>query len=588
MLFYVFTDYSKHIRAVCDIIYAVSLKRWERTMPKGIQKLIQRAKLSLKRSLLRSRKRRAAFKKAGGFRYACSGFIRALRARSPRAFMSLAGILLMLALVIIIPVTLAQGGRDAGKGAEPIVLSENAVNIADMLTPAPTQRWIEPTPVPTPTPVSMGKGATGAEVKAVQQRLMELGYMDYDEPTEKYGSITKEAVEVFQRRHGLTVDGYIGQETYDRLMREDAMPYMATIGDEGTDIEELQKRLVELDYMKHATGYFGDETAAAVKDFQDRNHLSVDGMIGNITKEALYSEDAIPRSLSYGEKSEDVLKYQKRLFKLGYLTTEPDGTFGKDTVAAVKLFQELNGLIADGHIGPQTKSELMSSSAQANALTIGMNGDTVKSMHKLLKKLGYLSSADGYYGSGTEAAVRAFQKQNGLSVDGKVGRATMTKLVSGNAKAAPSNQPASTPGSSGGSSNSGGSSSYSSGASADRLIEIALSKLGCRYRTGAKGPSTFDCSGFVYWCLNQAGVRQGYMTSKTWRSVSKYKKISSIDSVQKGDILVFRMSSSKGHVGIAINGSEMVDASSGEGCVVRRSYKTDYWRRYFYCAYRIF
>ena len=115
MLFYVFTDYSKHIRAVCDIIYAVSLKRWERTMPKGIQKLIQRAKLSLKRSILRSRKRRAAFKKAGGFRYACSGFIRALRARSPRAFMSLAGILLMLALVIIIPVTLAQGGRERGR-----------------------------------------------------------------------------------------------------------------------------------------------------------------------------------------------------------------------------------------------------------------------------------------------------------------------------------------------------------------------------------------------------------------------------------------------------------------------------------------
>ena len=50
----------------------------------------------------------------------------------------------------------------------------------------------------------------------MQERLMELGYMDYDEPTEKYGSVTKEAVEVFQRRHGLTVDGYIGEETYDR------------------------------------------------------------------------------------------------------------------------------------------------------------------------------------------------------------------------------------------------------------------------------------------------------------------------------------------------------------------------------------
>ena len=112
--------------------------------------------------------------------------------------------------------------------------------------------------------------------------------------------------------------------------------------------------------------------------------------------------------------------------------------------------------------------------------------------------------------------------------------------------------------------------------------------MGCRYKTGAKGPSSFDCSGFVYWCLNQAGVRQGYMTSKSWRSVSKYQKISSIDNIQKGDIIVFRMSSSKGHVGIAMSGSEMVDASSGEGCVVRRSYKTDYWRKYFYCAYRIF
>ena len=498
--------------------------------------------------------------------------------------------------MIAVAVIIISGGGKAAAQEEiaSFLLPEDAVNIAAAMTPTPEATYAAPTPEPTPTPVSMGKGATGAQVKAVQERLMELGYMDYDEPTEKYGSVTKEAVEVFQRRHGLTVDGYIGEETYDRLMRADALPYMATVGDEGTDIEELQKRLVELDYMKKATGYFGDETAAAVKEFQDRNHLDVDGMIGVNTKEALYSEDAIPHSLSYGEKSDDVLKYQKRLFKLGYLTTEPDGTFGKDTASAVKLFQQLNGLIADGHIGPQTRKLLMSSDAQANALTIGMSGDTVKNVQKMLKKLGYLSSADGYFGSGTEAAVRSFQKQNGLSADGKVGRATMTKLVSGNAKAAPSDKPAATPGGSSGSGSGSGSSggssggNYSSGASADRLIDIALSKLGCRYKTGAKGPSSFDCSGFVYWCLNQAGVRQGYMTSKSWRSVSKYQKISSIDNIQKGDIIVFRMSSSKGHVGIAMSGSEMVDASSGEGCVVRRSYKTDYWRKYFYCAYRIF
>ena len=544
---------------------------------------------ALKRAVIRTRRRSAAFRRAGGMRRAMDNLVDGVRNKQPRALITLGS---AAAVVIAVAVIIISGGGKAAAQEEiaSFLLPEDAVNIAAAMTPTPEATYAAPTPEPTPTPVSMGKGATGAQVKAVQERLMELGYMDYDEPTEKYGSVTKEAVEVFQRRHGLTVDGYIGEETYDRLMRADALPYMATVGDEGTDIEELQKRLVELDYMKKATGYFGDETAAAVKEFQDRNHLDVDGMIGVNTKEALYSEDAIPHSLSYGEKSDEVLKYQKRLFKLGYLTTEPDGTFGKDTASAVKLFQQLNGLIADGHIGPQTRKLLMSSDAQANALTIGMSGDTVKNVQKLLKKLGYLSSADGYFGSGTEAAVRSFQKQNGLSADGKVGRATMTKLVSGNAKAAPSDKPAATPGGSSGSGSGGGSSggSYSSGASADRLIEIALSKLGCRYKTGAKGPSSFDCSGFVYWCLNQAGVRQGYMTSKSWRSVSKYQKISSIDNIQKGDIIVFRMSSSKGHVGIAMSGSEMVDASSGEGCVVRRSYKTDYWRKYFYCAYRIF
>lgn len=539
----------------------------------------------------RTRAQARAFRKAGGLGAFFRRFATDLRARSPKALAAAAGaVVLVGGIAALLAFTGRPAGAQAAPGEAPLMEQETMIDLAAQFTPQATATpRPAPTPEPTPTPISLGKGMSGEKVKQIQERLMELGYMDYDEPTEYYGPITKESVEAFQRRHGLTIDGYVGEETYDRLMRQDALPYMVTIGDAGTDVEELQKRLVELDYMKKTTGYFGDETAAAVKDFQSRNHLDVDGMIGTLTREAIYSEEAVARALSYGEKSEDVLKYQKRLFKLGYLTTQPDGTFGRDTQAAVKLFQELNGLIADGHIGPATKSVLMSSDAQANALTIGMSGDTVRSMQKLLQKLGYLSSADGYFGSGTEAAVRSFQKRNSLSVDGKVGKATMAKLISGDAVAAPSNEPAATPGggSSSGGSSSGGSSS-SNGASADRLIEIALSKLGSRYRTGAKGPSNFDCSGFVYWCLNQAGVRQGYMTSKTWRSVSKYQKISSIDSVGKGDVLVFKMSSSKGHVGIAVNGSEMVDASSGEGKVVRRSYKTDYWRKYFYCAYRIF
>lgn len=555
-------------------------------MRERIAKLKNRILAAAARRRTRVKRLRTAFRRAGGFPVLTRRFKTSLRARSPHAIGALAGVGALVVLVALLAAF--SGGRSRASGTEKEMVTGAVIDLAAELTPSPSPTPKPPaTPIATPTPVFFDKGMTGERVKAIQERLMELGYMDYDEPTEYFGPITEQAVEVFQRRHGLGITGAVDDVTYGRLMRGDALPYMVTVGDEGIDVEELQKRLVELDYMDKATGYFGDETKAAVENFQNRNHLDVDGMIGMDTREALYSEEVIPHFLSYGEKGEDVLKYQKRLFSLGYLTTEPDGTFGKDTVAAVKLFQDLNGLIADGHIGPTTRETLMSSGAQANALTIGMSGDTVKSMQKKLKALGYLSSADGYYGSGTEAAVRAFQKNNGLSVDGKVGRKTMAQLLSDNAVKASPNQPAATPG---GGSGSGSPSSpgNTGGATADRFVEIALSKLGRPYRTGAKGPDSFDCSGFVYWCLNQAGVKQGYMTSKTWRSVTKYQRINDIDDCKKGDVLVFRMSSSKGHVGIVINGTEMVDASSGNGEVVRRSYKTEYWRKYFYCAYRIF
>jgi cell wall-associated NlpC family hydrolase len=107
--------------------------------------------------------------------------------------------------------------------------------------------------------------------------------------------------------------------------------------------------------------------------------------------------------------------------------------------------------------------------------------------------------------------------------------------------------------------------------------------MGCPYVRGAKGPSKFDCSGFVYWCLNNAGVKQGYMTSFGWRSCSKYQRINSRKSVKAGDILVF-----KGHVAIAISNDMMIDAASSKGKIVKRTSYGTYWDTRWICAYRIF
>ena len=59
----------------------------------------------------------------------------------------------------------------------------------------------------------------------------------------------------------------------------------------------------------------------------------------------------------------------------------------------------------------------------------GSTGDEVRTVQKKLKQWGYYSGAiDGIFGSQTEAAVRYFQRKNGLTVDGIVGKKTAAAL----------------------------------------------------------------------------------------------------------------------------------------------------------------
>ena len=128
--------------------------------------------------------------------------------------------------------------------------------------------------------------------------------------------------------------------------------------------------------------------------------------------------------LSFGETSEVVLAAQKRLKLLGYMTSEPDGNYGNDTVMAVKQFQSRNDQVVDGYLGPSTRLALNSDTAVPNGLRIGDSGDTISKVQNMLSKLGYINAANvtGYYGEVTENAVKLFQRTNNLSVDGGGGR----------------------------------------------------------------------------------------------------------------------------------------------------------------------
>lgn len=428
-----------------------------------------------------------------------------------------------------------------------------------------------------PIPEYLRNGVEHPIVASLQQRLMDLGFMDNDEPTQYFGNMTEQAVKTFQRQNALAQDGIVGSETLNAIMTPSAKYYAVSKGVEGEDIKRIQNRLYELGYLATAdlvTGNFGDTTEAAVIKLQEVNGLNDDGKVGRQTINLLYSEDIKPNFLSYGEKSDVVLACQQRLKDLGYMTTTPDGAYGDDTAAAVRQFQSRNDLVVDGYLGPSTRIALNSSEAQANGLMLGEQGETVTRIQQLLNKYGYLASANitGYYGEVTEKAVKSFQSSNGLSADGSVGTQTMNKLTGSNVKKAGS-------GSSGGGSQGG---TVKGGSGVSGLISIARSKVGKPYVYGAKGPNSFDCSGFVYWCLNQAGVRQSYLTSSGWRSVGKYTKISNFGSLQAGDIIVV-----SGHVGIVAGGGKVIDASSSNGRVVERSLSS-WWRNNFIVGWRIF
>ena len=423
-----------------------------------------------------------------------------------------------------------------------------------------------------PIPSLLRAGVEHPYVASLQQRLMELGFMDNDEPTQYFGTVTESAVKIFQRQNGLEQDGIAGAETLAAIMSPDAKYYAVSKGTQGEDIKRIQTRLYELGYLAEApqvSGNFGDDPEAAVIKLQEINVLNADGKVGRQTMNLLYSDEIKPNYLSYGEKSDVVLASQQRLKTLGYLTTTPDGAYGDDTVAAVKQFQSRNDLVVDGYLGPSTRAALQSDQAVPNGVTLGDQGEAVTRIQQLLNQYGYLSSSNitGYFGEVTEQAVKNFQKSNGLSADGSVGQQTMNKLAGG------------------GASKSGGSSSGSSsakGSGVSSLLSIARSKLGKPYVWGAKGANSFDCSGFVYWCLNQAGVRQSYLTSSGWRNVGKYTKITKFNNLQAGDIIVV-----SGHVGIVSGGGNVIDASSSHGRVVERSLSS-WWRNNFICGWRIF
>lgn len=160
---------------------------------------------------------------------------------------------------------------------------------------------------------------------------------------------------------------------------------------------------------------------------------------GNESIEEAKTDENNERPLIYkGMTNENVRYAQTKLINKGYSveSSGADGIFGAGTEQAVKQFQADNGLTADGMIGPATWKKLeesttvMPSSYPGAVIGMGARGENVVKIQNELIRRGYdvPGGADGQYGSGARNAVRAFQKDHGLDIDGDVGEKTWYAL----------------------------------------------------------------------------------------------------------------------------------------------------------------
>ena len=116
-----------------------------------------------------------------------------------------------------------------------------------------------------------------------------------------------------------------------------------------------------------------------------------------------------------------------------------DGVFGGGTLRAVQTFQRNNGLTQDGIVGRNTWNKLLNINPSSEVLRRGSRSSAVLFLQKLLLSYLYpITDLDGVFGPETERAVRAFQTENGIGVDGVVGRNTWQTLF--NSVGRPQNQ----------------------------------------------------------------------------------------------------------------------------------------------------
>lgn len=343
-------------------------------------------------------------------------------------------------------------------------------------TPVPT-----PTPTPTPTPDTSFKGTleygdTGARVKLMQERLLELGFFE-GKVTNGFYARTSTAVKAFQKHNALKVDGVVGEDTWTTLFSDRAIPAGATPAPPTPVpyfIEVDVNNQVTKIYKPDENGEYNILYKTFICSTGTKGYPSDLGVHTLTGRRALWAN--FPKwgggTAQYWTKINENIAFHSVLY-VDYdpmqLVESSYNNLGKRashgcirlTVADAKWIYEncregvqvwihedapsdpeLTYSVKPGSINPSNMRNYVTPTPSpmpvydstkppetVRQMNIGSKGEDVYWVQMRLTELGfYTGTVTGEYRGGTQNAVKAYQKAMGLQVDGIAGRSTLNHM----------------------------------------------------------------------------------------------------------------------------------------------------------------
>ena len=222
-------------------------------------------------------------------------------------------------------------------------------------------------------------GDEGQAVTDIQRRLADLGFSPGVDTAGSFREGTRAAVEAFQYRRGLRVDGVCGRQTWSALVEAgrhlgDHFLYRRSPMLRGDDVAELQQRLSALGFDSgRVDGIFGDLTSAALGEFQRNAGIPVDGIAGATTVSALlrFGSRHDGSELVSAVRDRERLRQAPRTLAGRRVSLGEEGGLGA-SVGAVRRLLVSQGAVVTTHHHPDGSVQAAEANAAGAEVYVGL------------------------------------------------------------------------------------------------------------------------------------------------------------------------------------------------------------------------